>query len=229
MTSTALQVESAAAHFWRVDGLFNRPPFVARVADQAAAKQLLRCACVPCQLSESEPRPLVLKQDVRIAIICLLSLGRPATVSRLVVAAVVDAVKRMQLGWPLAHVFQKRIETVLPFVADGYAFSKVVGVGGAARIAAAGNHILPRAIGRTFLAGRVLMGPDAATTALTKPNRLGHLDALCSALALGKPKMVLGGLPLIGDSEQAAKLPSCVVTKRLPHVNVSTPKAMIVA
>lgn len=70
----------------------------------------------------------------------------PANISWLVVSVVVDAINRVLLRWPMAHVFEEGLERVHPAFTDADAPASVVRVGVDSRVVASALHVLPDAV-----------------------------------------------------------------------------------
>lgn len=121
---------------------------------------------------------------------------RPATVARLVIAALVGvAVDAVELGRRFAHVFQECLERIKPAFADRDAASAVSGVSIGFLVRAAGLHVGPDAVrSRSCHAVRRVScrgdGCDkaAATLRLAVPKLRSANDDLRSAVAGAIPE-----------------------------------------
>lgn len=89
----------------------------------------------------------------------LLRTSRPPAVIRLVVAVVVDAIKRVLPRRLLAHVREERLEAAAPTIADRNAATAIAVPCRVARVRTALNHRPPRSVERVTRTGRVPMCP----------------------------------------------------------------------
>src|SRR4051812_15268100 len=133
------------------------------------------------------------------AVQCLLAIGRPAAVARLVVAVVVDAVER-PVRRPLPHVAEEVLEGI-PALADRDASPAVALVAGGVRGVAAVAHRAPRGVRPRALACRLvavllqravakpgLVLKAAARARQAPPQRVPTNHRLATALALARPE-----------------------------------------
>lgn len=194
------------------EGAFCCPP-----ALQTVVKRLVRDAVMTRPLRHRSRFAVVLNDAIRPLIVRLHDLGGPAHVARFVVAVVVDAVKRMLLGWPLPNVAQERMEVMPPLLADANASRPVVLEHSlswlvAARVHLSPNHELGRDVssGCESVRGTTLFGQFARQAS----TRLGM--AVCQVAsadrtanttrALAQPSAVLASARKFANHRQASKL-----------------------
>lgn len=132
------------------------------------------------------------------AVPTLLGAGRPSHVSGLVVAVIVDAVKRVRAAGAFSNVGKKRLEVVAPFVAKANAATAVVGVGMMLRKFAAGLGVIPRLVfwrlrasvrARSVASGFAPKAAAALGMAILEHGAVSRLGR--AAIALTKPARVV--------------------------------------
>lgn len=131
----------------------------------------------------------------RPTIVSLFFMSGPAAIARLVVAIVIDAIKRMP--WrPRAHMVNKRLEAVSPFVAHSYAAPAVAVVLIIVSVVTSALSVVPRMIFGLYGAvccvavdqiGRIGLPVAAAAFCMSASKfRAGHGN-LFSAIAKAEP------------------------------------------
>jgi len=105
-------------------GVFNRPSLVYSVPDSHTAySQLL------APLGNVKAFPFKREDVITASIVGLYFTGSPATVIRLIIAVVVDAIYGISSAGPVAHIFEKVLKRIKPTIANPYAPLAIIFIG----------------------------------------------------------------------------------------------------
>ena len=165
-----------------LDGPIPAPSISA--ATKAAAKQLFADPCKSRQVGDGVHPAPVFKQAIGCPVIGLFCLGSPSTVGREIAERIVDPVKGLSYG-ARPHVGKKRFK-VRPRLTHANASLLIVGIGGARRLSAAGEHGLPRHIGWR----------RGSLSCVTMRCNIARSPALAARLALATRKKGCAHVPL---------------------------------
>ena len=156
----------------RFSGSFDCPPVGYAIAECISRHDVAgRADC----LSSSHAPATVNNPTIAARVVLLLQLGFPSNITRLVVAIVVDAAKRMLRRWARPNTGKKSLKAFIPFVAHPYPPPAIVFPVTALGVVASILHRVPRRIfGR--IAHVVLAG--ACGCLLSQPATAGQVPRL---------------------------------------------------
>ena len=166
----------AAAHRRRDCRLYS--PWATFPSDKATSKDLFTNACDAAQFNQGQSRATVLEEIVGDAVVGLLAFRRPAAISRKITCGVVFAINRVP-NRSLTHVLEESRE-LSPSVAHGDAALLVVRECRIRRLRTAGNHVLPRTVGRgadslSVLACVAMPGDASHRTTIPRTKACAHV------------------------------------------------------
>lgn len=203
----------------------GRPSVVNAVNNHAIGK-----TCNSRPLNDRAGYSLILQFAGYRAITVLLGDGRPPTITRFIIAVVVDTVKGKILVGALTHVCQEIYVRVSPSVANLYTASAIVVKVIVARIRASLNHILPDTVltrPRLSMFGTGFRSQATARPRIPTLERVSDNISKISAFTLAYPFNVHSHFKLCERSFK--NRPSTVniarqilVISRMPHMTILT-------
>lgn len=137
-----------------IDGLFgicgNWRPVTLSSCSSESIDRIFRHAHKLAPVRYAQTYPINLYPSRKPGIAGLLSGQRPSAIARFVVSIVVDAVKRMSLGWTSTHVSEKVFKTVAPPLAHFNSSPPPSGIARIVWVMASKFHLCPDAVLNAF-------------------------------------------------------------------------------